>query len=126
MVNFTGERNYTSKLNQGLSAPPGIAEFFSALNIFLSITAAVGNALIIIALKNVSSIHPPTKLFFRCLAVTDLCVGLVSQPLYATFVMSRILKMNVNVLFDVNAASSYILCGASVLTLTAISVDNLI
>ena len=52
MANFTGEGNYTSKLNQALSAPPaGVVEFISALNIFLSITAAVGNALILIALK---------------------------------------------------------------------------
>ena len=82
MANFTGKGNYTSKLNQALSAPPAaIAEFFSALNIFISITAALGNALILIVLKNVSSIHPPTKLFFRCLTVTDLFVGLIVQPL---------------------------------------------
>ena len=130
MENFTGEGNYTSKLNQALNAPPaGIAELFSALNIFLSITAALGNSLILIALKNVSSIHPPTKLFFRCLAVTDLCVGLISQPLYATFVMSRFIELNVDVLFyvsKVNAASSYVLCGVSVLASTAISVDRLL
>ncbi|XP_078384597.1 adenosine receptor A3-like [Oculina patagonica] len=130
MANFTGEGNYTSKLNQALSAPPaGIVEFFSALNIFLSITAAVGNALIIFALKNVSSIHPPTKLFFRCLAVTDLCVGLITQPLYAAYIMSPKIKMNVNVLYYANqicGASSYILCAVSGLTSTAISVDRLL
>ena len=130
MANITGEGNYTSKLNQALSAPPpGIAEFFSALNIFLSITAAVGNVLILIALKNVSSIHPPTKLFFGCLAVTDLCVGLIAQPLYATFIMSRIIKINVNVLyyvFKIYGASGFILCGVSTLTSTAISVDRLL
>ena len=99
MANFTGEGNYTSKLYLALSTPQeNKAEFFSALNIFLSITAAVGNALILIALNNVSSIHPATKLFFRCLAVTDLCVGLIVQPLFITGIMSRIIKMNANVL----------------------------
>ena len=130
MANINGEGKYTSKLNQELSAPPeGIFEFFSALNIFLSITAAVGNVLILIALKNVSSIHPPTKLFFQCLAVTDLCVGLIAQPLYVTHLMSHIIKMNVNVLhyvYKVFKASSFILCGVSVLTSTAISVDRLL
>ena len=130
MANITGEGNYTSKLNQALSASQaGIVEFFSALNIFLSITAAVGNALILIALKNVSSIHPQTKLFFRCLAVTDLCVGLIVQPLYATYIMSRTIQMNVNVLYYVHniyGASSMILCSVSVLTSTAISVDRLL
>ena len=131
MANITGEGNYTSKLNQALSAPPaGILKFFSALNIFLSITAAVGNVLILIALKNVSSIHPPTKLFFRCLAVTDLCVGLIAQPLYATDIILHIIKTNVNVLYYVDkvlvASLSLILCGVSFLTSTAISVDRLL
>ncbi|XP_078342579.1 adenosine receptor A3-like [Oculina patagonica] len=130
MANFTGEGNYTSTLNQALSAPPaGIVQFFSALNIILSITAAVGNVLILFALKNVSSIHPPTKLFFRCLAVTDLCVGFIAQPLYATYIMSLMIKMDVNVLYYVDKAceaSGYILCGVSGLTSTAISVDRLL
>ncbi|XP_078384646.1 adenosine receptor A3-like [Oculina patagonica] len=125
MANFTGEGNYTSKLNQALI---GI-EFFSALNIFLSITATVGNALILVALKNVSSIYPPTKLFFRCLAVTDLCVGLIVQPLYATSILSLIIEMNVNVLYYVHnvwGATTFILCGVSGSTSSAISVDRLL
>ena len=130
MANITGEGNYTGKLNQALSTPPaGMVEFLSALNIFLSITAAVGNVLILIALKNGSSIHPPTKLFFRCLAVTDLCVGLIVQPIYATYVISRIIKINVTVLYYVSkiyGASAFILCGVSAFTSTAISVDRLL
>ena len=131
MVNFTGQGNYTSKLNQTLStSPAGIAEFFSALNIFLSITAAVGNALILIALKNVFSIYPPTKLFFRILAVTDICVGLIAQPLFATYIIFRAIKMNVNGLHYVSGIWSAVLditlCGVSALTSTAISVDILL
>ena len=53
------------------------AILLSSLNIFLSITATLGNVLILVALRNVSSVHPPTKLLLRCLAVTDLCVGLI-------------------------------------------------
>ena len=89
----------------------------------------MGNALILIALKNVSSIHPPTKLFFRCLAVTDLCVGLIVQPLYATYIISHIIKMNANVLYyawKIYEASGFILGGVSVLTSTAISADRLL
>ena len=130
MANFTEEGNYPSKLNQVLSAPPaGIAEFFLGLNIFLSITAAVGNALILIALHKVSSIHPPTKLFFRCLVATDLCVGLIVQPIYANRIIFCTIMRNVTVcyyVYTVNVASSYILCGVSVLTSTAISVDRLL
>ena len=48
----------------------------AAVNIVLSITTSLGNILILIALRKVTSIHPPTKLLFQCLAITDLGVGL--------------------------------------------------
>ena len=89
MANITGDGNFTSKLNKALSSPPpGTVELLSALNIFLAITASIGNVLIFIALHEVSCIHPPTKPFFRCLAVTDLGVGLIVQPLYVTIIIS--------------------------------------
>ena len=130
MANITGDGNCGDKLNQIDSAPPaGVLEIFFTLNIFLSITASLGNALILVALHKVSSIHPPTKLFFRCLAVTDLCVGLFIQPLFATYIMSGTIKMNTNVLYyvyEVSRASGWIVCGVSGLTSTAISVDRLL
>ena len=130
MAHITGQGNYTSKLNPTLGAPPaGIAEFFSALNIFLSITATAGNGLTLIALKNVSFIHPPTKLFFRCLAITDLCVGLIVHPLSATIMIFLTINMNVNVLnglFKIWGALTVTLCGISVVSTTAINVDRLL
>ena len=53
----------------------------SGLNVVLSITATLGNALILVALHKDSSLSPSSKLFFRCLAFSDLCVGLVVEPL---------------------------------------------
>ena len=47
------------------------------MNIVLSITAILGNTLILIALHKDSSLHSPSKLLFRTLATTDLCVGLI-------------------------------------------------
>ena len=122
MPNHTGNENFTV-FQKVFSAPPAELSF-SALNIFLSITASLGNALILTALHKVTSIHPPTKLFFRCLAITDLCVGLLVQPFYATFLLSqrRIRAVSRNV---VNVLS-LILCAVSLLTSTAISVDRLL
>jgi len=59
----------------------GQLTFGSVLNSFLSVTAFLGNALILIALHKESSLHPPSKLLLRSLAATDLCVGLISEPL---------------------------------------------
>ena len=52
----------------------GQLTFISTLNAFLSITAFLGNALILIALRKESSLHPPSKLLLRNLATTDLSV----------------------------------------------------
>ena len=130
MANITAQGNFPTKQNETFSSSPtDIVEVFSALNIFLSITATLGNALILAALHKVSSIQPPTKLFFRCLAVTDLCVGLVLQPLYQTYVMFPLTDINVNHFFyveQVYRTLGWILCGVSGLTSTAISVDRLL
>ena len=126
---MTGHENFTTKLNPVfMDLPVGIVEFFSALNIFLSITACLGNALILSALHSVS-IYPPTKFFFGCLAVADLCVALVVQPLYVTFLLSHITEVSENVAYYVSESYnvfSWILCGVSLLTSTAISVDRLL
>ena len=126
MSNVTaGEENITTF--HGQPFPAGLAVFIAALNIFLSVTASLGNALILVALHKVTSIHPPTKLLFRCLAVTDLCVGLISQPLLATFVMSAMAKINWNYFcYMVHSVSTVVLCAVSILTSTAISVDRLL
>ncbi|KAL9960340.1 hypothetical protein ACROYT_G033787 [Oculina patagonica] len=132
MANFTlGDENYTSEMNQTSTSTwlTGTVAFLSALNILLSITASLGNALILGALHKESSLHPPIKLFFRCLAVTDLCVGFIPQPLFTTFIMFDIVEMNWDVLDYLIVGihvSSIILCGMSILTSTAISVDRLL
>ena len=101
---------------------------FSIVNIFLSITAFLGNFLILVALNKESSLHPPSKLLYRCLATTDLLVGLVSHPLAATFWMSVVHKHWSLCRHARDAAfiSTYALCGVSLFTLTAISVDRLL
>ena len=102
--------------------------YFSVVNIFLSITAFLGNFLILVALHKESSLHPPSKLLYRCLATTDLLVGLVSHPLVATFWMSVVHKhwSLCRHARDAASLSTYALCGVSLFTLTAISVDRLL
>ena len=101
---------------------------FSVVNIFLSITAFLGNFLILVALNKESSLRPPSKLLYRCLATTDLLVGLFTQPLAATYWMSVVHKHWSLCRHARDAAylSTYALCGVSLFTLTAISVDRLL
>ena len=97
-------------------------------NILFSITATLGNVLILIALRKVTSIPPPTKLLFQCLAITDLGVGLISQPLMVTL---KLLADNIDIKIweicsQLHSSLSITLCGVSVFASTALSVDRLL
>ena len=111
-----------------MNTPAGIWTFIAALHIFLSITATLGNALILFALRNVYSIHPPTKLLFRCLAVTDLCVGLISQPLVIYYIITIYLDIGDYTLdlWHLDVFFFAMLLVVSTLTSAAISVDRLL
>ena len=101
----------------------------AGLNIFLAITASLGNALILIALHKVTSIYPPTKLLFRCLAVTDILVGLNTQPIYVMILISSITKSRADPIVALEQYRGFwsgLLPLVSVLTLSAISVDRLL
>ena len=104
------------------------AYYFSTIHILLSLTATLGNSLILVALSKESSLHPLSKVLYRCLATTDLLVGLVVHPLAVIHFMSYIhedwgrCRWTHSVVF----ISGYALCSVSLLTMTAISVDRLL
>ena len=102
--------------------------FLSVLHSFLSVTAVVGNNLILIALYKESSLHPPSKLLYRNLAVTDICVGIILEPLAVTYWIAHLTERWTvwRYALDSNLIISYILCSVSLLTMTAISVDRLL
>ena len=134
ITNLTGGGKQTETFLQQLcsaSLTGGIHEqltYISAFNIFLSVTAFLGNALILVALRKESSLHPPSKLLYRCLATTDLCVGLITEPLYVTYLMSLVHeKWNLcRYVLDSVVIVGYTLSSVSLLTMTAISVDRLL
>ena len=98
-----------------------------ALNIFVSVTAFLGNALILAALHKESSLHPPSKRLYRTLVTTDLAVGIIAGPLIVAYLIS-VLNKHLNICrftFKGFLITGYTLCGVSLLTLTAISVDRL-
>ena len=130
MVNLTEGENVTVlKTLPSANIRVGLCIAIAAVNIVFSITASLGNILILIALRKVTSIHPPTKLLFQCLAITDLGVGLISQPLMATLILpvDNIDIKIWSVLFFRLLGSLFIaFCGVSVVASTALSVDRLL
>ena len=129
MVNLTESGNVTvMKTLLSANKPVGFYIAIAAVNIVLSITASLGNILTLIALRKVISIHPPTKLLFQCLAITDLGVGLISQPLMATlFLLTDNIDIEIwKICSQLHSSLSITLCGVSVFASTALSVDRLL
>ena len=103
--------------------------FLVTLNIFLSITAFLWNALILLALRKESaSLKPPSKLLYRNLAITDLCVGIIVQPLAVVYWISVVYESWSTCYYAFLAVSitGSMLCLVSLIILTAISVDRLL
>ena len=131
--NFTGDGQ--QKTLQDFTCSPdlitalhGQLTFIAVLRLFLSVSSFLGNALILIALHKESSLHPPSKLLLRSLATTDLCVGLIVEPLSIAHKMS-VLNEHWNIcphLSVITSITGYILCGVSAATLAELSVDRLL
>ena len=102
--------------------------FLSVLNTVLSVTAFLGNTLILLALGKVTSLHPPSKLLYRNLAATDFCVGVIVEPISITYLIAVITgRWNIcRRAFLANYIAAYILCGVTLSTVTAISLDRLL
>ena len=102
--------------------------FLSLINSFVAITTFLGNTLILVVLRKESSLHAPSKLLFRNLATTDLCVSLIVEPLFVTYLISS-LNERCNICrytLVIFIVAAYILGSVSLFTLTAISVDRLL
>ena len=133
LKNFTEDENHKTVQELFCSAEfvRGVESeliFLSALNIFFFVTAFLGNTLILVALHKETSLHPPSKLLYRNLAITDLCVGIIAEPLAVTYFTS-VVNERWDICYHANWAkdfSGYTLCSVSLLTLTAISVDRLL
>ena len=98
--------------------------FLATLNIPSAMITLIGNSLVILALLKTTSLHPPSKVFLGSLALTDLFVGVVSQPFY---VMILLLRGKICLYIQIIAViSANLFGGASLLTVTAISVDRLL
>ena len=133
LTNFTEDENQKTFEEQSCSSEftegvHGELIFLSAINVFFSVAAFLGNTLILVALHKESSLHPPSKLLYRNLAVTDLCVGIVVEPLKVASWISMVNK-KWKICYYVsltNSLSALLLCTVSLLTLTALSLDRLL
>ena len=102
--------------------------FLSVVNIFLGITAFLGNTLIQVALHKETSLHPPTKLLLRTLSISDLVIGVIGHPVGVILFLSLAKERWDICLYAINTAAPvwYFLGKVSLFILTVISVDRLL
>ena len=92
------------------------------LNALLMLTSITGNALVLAAILRTPSLRSvPSTIFLCSLAITDFLVGLVVQPVY---IASKLHHSTGGPLAKVEHFITFFLCGVSLKTITAISVDR--
>ena len=67
---------------------------FCVLNLVFSFVAVLGNFLVIRALWKVSLIPPTIKTLFLSLAISDLCVGILSQPVFGVITAMMLRRLS--------------------------------
>ena len=99
-----------------------------SLNCLFSLVTCLGNFLIVFTIGKTQELHSPTFILLGCLAVSDLLVGLVCQPLYVAHKIAE-LEENFAVFCElkmVQFLSGWTTTGVSFLILAAVSIDRLL
>ena len=99
----------------------------AVLNSILSVMTVCGNAFVISVIWKREVLHVPSNILLCCLAVSDLLVGLISQPSFVIYKVTGIkesLAVYFNTAYTVSALTGYMFSGVSLLTMCAISVDR--
>ena len=143
-MRFPNETNDTTRqldnmLSQEKANPSGWENFTDAtqkalvincaINIPLALTSIAGNALVLHAVWKTPTLRSPSMLLLCSLALSDLAVGAVAQPLFiandliVVYSQSERLK---RIFFNFSNIFGFSLCGISLGTVAAISVDRLI
>ena len=107
------------------SATTPVLIFICIVVVLTSISAIVGNSLVLASIWRTPSLHSPSNVLIVGLAVSDLCVGLLVEP--TTFVYHLAQHIGSAHVFCYAAVlgwlSGTLLISASLITITAISVD---
>ena len=89
------------------------------LNAPLMLISIAGNILVLTAIKRTPSIRSSSITMLRSLAVSDLLVGFIVQPCFLASLLTR-----ASIIEGVSKITAFCLCGVSLSTMTAISIDR--
>ena len=89
------------------------------LNAPLMLLSIIGITLVLVTILRTPSLRSPSVIFLCSLAVSDLLVGLVAQPVYIAAEIARTVRY-----FQAADTVGFAGCGVSLATMTAITVDR--
>ena len=115
--------NYAEKGKNDSTTHESIVIINCALNAPLMLISIIGNALVLAAILRTPSIRSTSMIMLCSLAVSDLLVGFVAQPLYIADELQRLKKEDI-LLYRLSAMIGFLLCGVSLGTMATISVDR--
>ena len=109
----------SGQLKENNYRPETIVIINCILNAPLMLISITVNSLVLAAILRTPALHSPSIMFLCSLAVSDLLVGLVVQPLYIAYELTRF-----NFLYRPMTTIAVTGVGVSLCTITAISVDR--
>ena len=112
--------NHTDGDNNDSSTHETIVIINCVLNAPLMLTSIIGNSLVLAAVWKTPSIRSISMIMLCSLAVSDLLVGFVVQPLYIANELTKDILLH-----RVSGMIGFYVCGVSFGTMTAISIDRL-
>jgi len=118
---MTNESEIDLSSSTGISSRPETVVIINcALNVPLMLIAIIGNTLVLPSLLKTPTLRSPSTVFLSSLAVSDLLVGLVVQPVYIANELTK------DSLYKLRNTTAFSACAVSLFTITAISVDRLL
>ena len=127
MENYTSFMNNESESddltkNGDSSRPETFVIINCILNVPLMLISILGNALVLVTIIRTPYIRSTSMIMPCSLAVSDLLVGFIVQPL---FIADELIKVN-PVLYRTSAMIGFAVCGVSLATMTVFSMDRLL
>ena len=102
-----------------------------AVNIVLALTSIIGNTLVLHAVWKTPTLRSPSMFLLCGLALSDLAVGSVAQPLFITNDLITLYRqsgapIHMSLFLNIYNMLGFSFCGISLCTVAAISVDRLL
>ncbi len=96
------------------------------INIVTSLLGTVANGLVIMAYYRNPRLRTIQNTIFLLLAITDVCVNMLVQPLYSAAILTSLLGKRDCLVWDISTISSWLFLGVSLVTIVILSLQSFI